>query len=462
MITMTELINKFDIEVEPNTVEPNVAGSNTSDICSCGKVHMAEIEEIIIKEGAMSKVPSLIKKYGGTKAFILADKNTFINAGETLCEFMSNENIQFSLYVFDNENLKPDESTVGQLVMHYDITCDFIIAVGSGTINDIGKVLASITEKPYMIVGTAPSMDGFASATSSVIRDSIKVSLNTVCPTVIVADLGIMCNAPDRLLQAGIGDMLAKYISICEWRVSHIISGEYYCEKIASIVRSAVKKCIEISDLFSKEPSSIKPLIEGLIFSGIAMSFAGVSRPASGMEHYFSHIWDMRELEFDTPATLHGIQCGTATLLCLRIYEYVTNIVPNRKTALDFVKDFSVEDWNEFLVHFLGKESAHTVIKLEKKEKKYELQSHKNRLDSIVEHWSEIVQVINQELPDIEWLEHYMLKVGIPTDPTELGHSKTEVQHSFLVTKDIRDKYIGSRLLWDLGLINEAKDIVFK
>ncbi|NLK69038.1 MAG: sn-glycerol-1-phosphate dehydrogenase [Clostridiaceae bacterium] len=435
--------------------------TDDNDICSCGKVHRADIKEIIIQEGALSIVPSLVKKHGGLKAFIIADKNTFMAAGETLCENLSDENIPFSLYVFDNEDLKPDEFAVGQLVMHFDTECDFIIAVGSGTLNDIGKVLASITDKPYMIVGTAPSMDGFASATSSVIRDSIKVSLNTVCPTVIVADLDIMCQAPDQLLQAGIGDMLAKYISICEWRVSHFISGEYYCEKIAAIVRSAVKKCIEIPNLFSKEPLSIKPLIEGLIFTGVAMSFAGVSRPASGMEHYFSHIWDMRELAFNTPATLHGIQCGTATFLCLRIYEYITSIVPNRQKALDFVNHFSVENWNDFLVQFLGEESAHTVIELEKKEKKYDLRSHQSRLEAIVEGWDEIVKIISEELPNIEWLENYMATVGIPTNPAELGHPNTEVQHAFLVTKDIRDKYIGSRLLWDLGHINEAMVAVF-
>ncbi len=92
-----------------------------------------------------------------------------------------------------------------------------------------------------MIVGTAPSMDGYVSGTSSVIRDGIKVSLNCVCPTVIVADLDIMSCAPIKLLQAGLGDMLAKNISICEWRLSHVINGEYYCEEIAAIVRSAQK-----------------------------------------------------------------------------------------------------------------------------------------------------------------------------------------------------------------------------
>ena len=429
--------------------------------CRCGRTHLFEMKAIEISTGALQTVPVIMSKNEHKKAFVISDCNTYGAAGKRLLEILEETHIPYMSFVLNETELVPDERTLGSILMHFDQSCDLIIAVGSGTLNDICRFVSHRLGLPYFIVATAPSMDGFASATSSVIRDSIKVSLNTVCPTVIVADLDIMCQAPDQLLQAGIGDMLAKYISICEWRVSHFISGEYYCAKIAAIVRSAVKKCIEIPNLFSKEPLSIKPLIEGLIFTGVAMSFAGVSRPASGMEHYFSHIWDMRELAFNTPATLHGIQCGTATFLCLRIYEYITSIVPNRQKALDFVNHFSVENWNDFLVQFLGEESAHTVIELEKKEKKYDLRSHQSRLEAIVEGWDEIVKIISEELPNIEWLENYMATVGIPTNPAELGHPNTEVQHAFLVTKDIRDKYIGSRLLWDLGHINEAMVAVF-
>jgi glycerol-1-phosphate dehydrogenase [NAD(P)+] len=446
-MNMADLIKDFNIDTAQ-------IGNND---CPCGRKHTANVKEIIIQQGALNRVPSIIKKYGGSNVFIIADKNTYNAAGQLVCEYMKHENLRFSLFVFDNEHLEPDEWAVGQAVMHYDSECDFILGIGSGTINDIGKIVAHTTGLPYMIVGTAPSMDGYASSTSSVVRDGIKISLNSVCPTVIVADLDVMCQAPTILLQAGIGDMLAKYISICEWSISHVITGEYYCEEVASIVRKATKKCACIENLSDIGPENVRPLIEGLIIAGIAMSFAGLSRPASGMEHYFSHIWDMRGLEFNTPSTLHGIQCGVATPLCLRIYKFITGIVPDRKKAIDFVNSFSVEDWNKFLTQFLGK-SAKTLIALEKKEGKYDTQLHKKRIEVIINCWDEIIKIISEELPDLEKLKQYMIKVGIPTKPMELGHSNDEVQDTFLVTKDIRDKYIGSRLLWDLGLIEEAKE----
>ena len=103
--------------------------------------------------------------------------------------------------------------------------------------------------------------------------------------------------------------MLAKYVSICEWRIANLITGEYYCETIAQMVRTALKKCVDNAEgLLKRDEEAIKAVFEGLIIGGVAMSYAGVSRPASGVEHYFSHVWDMRALEFGTNMDLHGIQ----------------------------------------------------------------------------------------------------------------------------------------------------------
>lgn len=430
-----------------------ILGDNARS-CRCGMNHSSNVKEIIIQRSAVTQVPGIIRKHGGSRAFLIADKNTFHAAGETVCNHMEMENLSFSQFVFD-KSPEPNEWAIGQVIMHYDTRCDFIVGVGSGTINDIGKMIARITGLPYMIVGTAPSMDGYASATSSVVRDGLKCSLNSVCPTVIIADLDIMSRAPIKLLQAGMGDMLAKYISICEWRLSHVINGEYYCEKVAAIVRSALKKCTSIDNLSDMKPESVRPIVEGLILSGIAMDLVGVSRPASGTEHYFSHIWDMRALEFKTPSDLHGIQCGVGTLLSLQIYQFIKNAVPNRQKALTYVRNFSLDTWNGFLTNFFGN-GAQALIEQEKTEKKYDLASHQKRIDSIIKHWDDILQIISEELPDYEQVEQFMLKHGMPVTPADLGHPQAEVKDAFLATKDIRNKYISSRLLWDLGLLNEV------
>lgn len=163
---------KFDIDA--------ILGENAL-CCRCGMHHSSNVKEIIIQRNAVAQVPAIIRKHGGSRAFLIADKNTFNAAGETVCSHMEMENLPFSQFVFD-KSPEPNEWAVGQVIMHYDTRCDFIVGVGSGTINDISKMIARITGLPYMIVGTAPSMDGYASATSSVVRDGLKCSLNSVCP----------------------------------------------------------------------------------------------------------------------------------------------------------------------------------------------------------------------------------------------------------------------------------------
>ena len=111
--------------------------------------------------------------------------------------------------------------------------CDLFLAVGSGVINDVCKVVSFACGKPQMVVATAPSMDGYASSSSSMHVNEVKTTVYNHCPTAIVADTDIVSQAPMRMLWAGLGDMIAKYVSICEWRMANLIIDEYYCEEIA-------------------------------------------------------------------------------------------------------------------------------------------------------------------------------------------------------------------------------------
>lgn len=427
------------------------------DKCLCGKEHTLDIDEIIIENGAIKKLPDFIKKYNAKKAFILADINTFDAAGKAACNILEENEISYSEYVFDNAHLEPDEFSVGSAVMHFDKACDLVIAVGSGVINDIGKILANISNCTYIIVATAPSMDGYASSTSSMSLDGVKVSLPSKCADVIIGDINILKNAPLHMLKSGLGDMLAKYISICEWRIAHLLLDEYYCENVASLVRLALKRCTDnYKGLLSREDDAVKAVFEGLVIGGAAMSYAGLSRPASGIEHYFSHIWDMRGLEFNAPVELHGIQCAVATLISARLYEQIKKITPDREKALSYVKSFSYSDWCKALEEFLGK-GAKAMTELEKKEQKYSIEKHAERLEKIIGKWDEILKIINEEIPSSEFIGNLLESIEAPKTITGIGLTEDILPISFAATKDIRDKYVLSRLAWDLGVIDELK-----
>jgi len=344
--------------------------------------------------------------------------------------------------------------------MHYDKTCDVIVGVGSGVINDICKILSNLTGKPYIIVATAPSIDGYASATSSMSRDGVKISLNSRCADVIIGDTDILKTAPAHMLRSGLGDMLAKFVSIAEWRIAHLITGEYYCEEVAQLIRDAVKKCVDNAEgLLKGEEAAIEAVFEGLVIGGVAMAYAGVSRPASGVEHYFSHVWDMRGLEFGTKVDLHGIQCAMATMKAVELYEKVMEVTPDYAKAKAYVESFCLESWNKQLREFLGS-SAETMIELEKKEGKYRRDTHAARFARIEKNWPAILEILRQELPNKMELCKLMDTVGISRDLATIDVDSETAKMTFRATKDIRDKYVLSRLAWDLGILEDLCQIL--
>ena len=183
------------------------------------------------------------------------------------------------------------------------------------------------------------------------------------------------------------------------------------------------------------------------------MNYAGLSRPASGVEHYFSHIWDMRGLEFNLKTDFHGIQCAVGTLYATKIYEQIKKVVPNKEQAVAYANSFDYPAYCEFLKKFLGK-GAISMIELDKKEKKYDPTRHLERFDIIEKNWDTILEIINS-MPSSKDIEELLTTINAPKSAKEMGFDDSNLKEVFLATKDIRDKYVLSRLCWDLGVIDQ-------
>ena len=430
-------------------------------VCSCGKTHTTAVEHVTIEAGAINAIPAYAKSYGAKKAFIIGDINTYPLAGDKITAMLEAEGISCSSYIFKERRLEPDEKAVGSLVLHYDAKSDIIIAIGSGVINDISKILAYQTNTPYVIVASAAFMDGYAAGSSSMAIDGVKVTVPAKSPDVIIGDINILNGAPIHMAKAGLGDMLAKYVSICEWRLSNLINGEYYCEEVAEFTRQSLRACVNgAKGLLDRNGESMKMLFEGLINCGKAMDYAGCSRPGGGVEHYFSHIWDMRGLDFGTPTSSHGMQVALGTLNTIKCYQELKNITPNREKALAYAKNFDFADWSEQLRTFVGK-GAEAMIALEAKEKKYDLGKHAARLEVILEKWDDILRIIDEELPSVEEFEAILDSIQAPKTLEEIGLDSSTLAMTLKSTKDIRDKYVLPRLLWDIGELDEVCEKVF-
>ena len=426
--------------------------------CDCGIRHSVSLKYLKIGRGVIRSLPECVSVLGCKHPFVICDKNTYEAAGKRAIEVLKQSGIESTLFILREHGypkVEPDEYSLGSIAMTFDTRCDVIIGVGGGVINDLCKVFSFDANRPQIILGTAPSMDGFASNSSSMVVNNVKSTLYNRCPAGIILDTEILAQAPMRMLWAGLGDMVAKYISLCEWRISHIVIGEYFCEHVAQLMRNALKKIMDASEgLARRDPDSVGAVAEGLVLSGFAMSFARVSRPASGLEHYFSHMWDMISLERGTAADLHGIQVGVGTVLTMNIYEKIKLLKPDHEKALKHMADFNKDEWEARIRRVFGA-TAPQVLKIEEQTGKNDPEKHLKRLNAIVEHWDEIQKVIAEELPDREWLFGKMAETGMPMTPEDIGISHEDVVDAFLCSRDIRDKYLSCSMLWDLGEIEE-------
>ena len=431
--------------------------------CMCGRRHEPGVDQVVIDSGAVRALPEFVRRYGGTRVFLLSGHDSFAAAGAQVTEMLREENLPCRVHVFPHSPVKPTEETLGSALMHFDYDCDVIVGVGSGVINDTAKLVARATDKPYLFLATAPSMDGFVSATSSMERDGLKVSLPSRAASVVIGDIDILRGAPDRLLRAGVGDMLAKTISLCEWRIARLVVGEYYCPEVDAEVETARKQVLHrAEDLMRRDEKAVRVVTEGLVLAGMAMNHAGMSYPASGMEHYFSHIWDMRALCFPNAQNdLHGIQTALGTLYSLRSYEILQEmqIHPDEERTRKSIGAFDPAAWNRELSSFIGP-GADTMIRLEKEERKYAPENCRRRFQAIKENWDEIVAEVRQ-LPSSHEVQRLMEVIGLPTDAAYLGYDREMLIRCLMMTGDIRDKYLGSRLYRDLGVLEEVAERTF-
>ena len=430
--------------------------------CDCGKHHVCALDYLKIGQGVIKYVPDMIAAMGRKKPFVVCDRNTYAVAGERVCEILTAAKIPHVCYVIPGDRIAPAEWEAGSVVMHYDPSCDMLLGVGSGVINDTCKVVAHAVGVPSAIVGTAPSMDGYASNSASMEVNHVKVSLYNHAPVGIILDSEILAQAPMRMLWAGLGDMVAKYVAICEWRISNIVTGEFYCEHIAQLMRAAVKKIVDASDgIARRDPDAIQSIAEGLIIAGVGMAYAEISRPASGLEHYFSHMWEMMALERGKPYDLHGIQVGVGTVLTMKLYRKIRTVRPDRAKAEAWMKRYDREVWEMQIRRIFGK-TADEIIAIENKVGKNDPARHAARLEKLIGHWDEILKIIDEELPDYDALHSLMAATGMPMTPADLGISLEDTVDAFIGSRDIRDKYLSCSFLWDLGLTDEFADYLYQ
>jgi glycerol-1-phosphate dehydrogenase [NAD(P)+] len=246
----------------------------------------------------------------GKRGLVVADAKTYKIAGEKICRSLKKAKFDANHVTIERADMK----TVKRVRNLVKGKIDFLLGVGGGTCIDVAKFTSFREGKPYISVPTVASHDGIASSRASIKGGKKHASVEAQTPIAIVADTIIIKRAPHRLLAAGCGDMIANYTAVRDWELAHRLKGEPYSEYAAALSQMSAKLVMENADIIRRHTEeSVRKVVKALISSGVAMSIAGSSRPASGSEHLFSHALDLVAPE---PA-LHGEQCGVGAIMMM-------------------------------------------------------------------------------------------------------------------------------------------------
>ena len=312
--------------------------------CPCGRVHTCGVHAVGIGENVTARAGRILAENGFPKRILLTTQTCTLHAAAGLPEALARSAFSVRVQLFDD--LTAAEPASVRRMQALCREADGILAVGSGTLCDVCRRAAYLEDKAFAVFATAPSMDGFASDTAPVLQHGFKISLPARQPSVILADTDVLTAAPAHLKSAGFGDMLAKYIAVADWRIAHCLTGEYYCENVASLVRAAVARVAAMADhIPDNDAQTAQNLMESLVMTGLAMQFCGSSRAAGGAEHVVSHFWETMQLMRGERTDCHGRKVGAATGMIARLYHtLLRDAQPERfrTDATDWARVFAV------------------------------------------------------------------------------------------------------------------------
>ncbi len=291
-------------------------------MCTCGKEHKMTTLLSVIEPGCMKKIGDYLKEMRlDDCTAAIYDENTY-RATADRHPATDHE------VILDPKDLHADEHGVDMLMGKLPKGAKILIAVGSGTIHDLTRYCAYKNGLEFISCPTAASVDGFCSSVAAMTWHGCKKTLTAKSPLFVLADIDIIKNAPIRLAKSGFGDMIGKFIALTDWKISHILTGEFYCDRIAGLTLEATRKVLDSADgIMQGDESAYEALTAGLILSGLAMQMMGNSRPASGAEHHISHIIEMQP-EFIRRGShaLHGEKVGVGTLIAADVYRKLAEL----------------------------------------------------------------------------------------------------------------------------------------
>jgi glycerol-1-phosphate dehydrogenase [NAD(P)+] len=337
-----------------------------------------------------------------------------------------------------------------ELIRRESATADALVAVGSGTINDLCKYASARDGKPYVVFATAPSMNGYTSLNAAITVNGHKKSLTAQAPLGVFIDLGIMAAAPARMIRSGLGDSLCRPTAQADWLLANrLFDQPYRVMPFALLAAEEPALFAEPDALMAGDLEAMTCLVRTLLLSGFGTAICGSSQPASQGEHLISHYTDMLG-DAAWPHAFHGEQIGVTTLTMARLQERLldgpppvvqANGVDERAFIARYGEELGRSCWAEFAQKRLDPARVRAVN------------------ERLAARWGSIRDAITRVTRPARFLAEVLQRAGAPTTPEELGWPRDFYQRAVRHAREIRNRYTFLDLAADSGRLEPVEEL---
>ena len=395
--------------------------------CACGHEHTLRTKLVVCEHGALKNFDRYMED-AGLSGFrtVIYDTNTYNLPSIT--HVQADQEI-----VLEAKGLHSEKGLIEDCMTRFVQKPDYVVVVGGGTLMDFGRYSAWKLGIPFVAIPTIVSSDGFTADICSIIIDGQKKSIPMQAADAVICDIDVVAGAPMFLTIAGVQDIMAKVISIADWKIASLVSGEYFCQKVCDMAQEALDLMTKCAyDLKAGKEPDIETMAYTQMLSGLTMQILSNSRAASGAEHLVAHLVEMKPRGFENAHGLHGECVGVGTLLVAEAYHKLAE-----RESIE-VKPFTPidEEWVRWefgdLADGILKENENDVLATFPPE-------------NIKEHWQEIREII-AGIPSYEELRSLYAAIGAKHTLEELGIDPA-VKDSFLdISSAIRNRLTLARM----------------
>ena len=439
-----------------------------NDAIKQGLAHADQTRVVEVGRGVLSRAGSIIAENldaDGRPVLVVADERTWTAAGQAVQQSLLDAGVTVA-----DPLIFPGTPALYAAYEHAETIRERLreqgavgVAVGAGTLNDLVKLASGELEQPYAVVGTAASMDGYTGFGAPMTREGVKVTMPCPAPAVVLFDLDVAAAAPKNMVGSGYGDLSAKIPGGADWILSDAVGWEPMHPLAWQLVQGGVADALaDPTGLAAGEPAAYEGLVNGLILSGLSMQVYGGTRPASGAEHYFSHLWELDHLgqTWDPPLS-HGFKVAIGTLAMCAFYE---RFMARDLAALDV--DTAVAAWpswdaieTDIRTRLDGSLAEHCVK--ETRTKYLDADGLRRRLTALIESWDEVRAKLQSQLKPARELQTMLRQAGAPHVPDDIGLTAQQVQQTFLSAAYYRSRYSVLDLAREAGWFEELVEEVF-